>query len=93
MIFRRKVDADPGERALWCDLLSLGFTFPICIALGFFLGRWAGGSLGHPALGQWVGLVWGIFAAFWELYKVNRRMARRDEAELRRLQQGKGPHD
>ena len=93
MIFRRKVDADPGERALWGDLLSLGFTFPICIALGFFLGRWAGGSLGHPALGQWVGLGWGIFAAFWELYKVNRRMARRDEAELRRLQQGKGPHD
>ena len=48
---------------------------------------------GHPALGQWVGLAWGIFAAFWELYKVNRRMSRRDEAELKRLQEGKGPRE
>ncbi len=93
MIFRRKEDSDPGERALWGDLMALGFSFPICIALGFFLGRWIGGGFGHPALGQWLGLVWGITAAFWELYKVNQRMARRDEAELKRLREGKGPRE
>ena len=97
MIFRRGGDADPGERALWGDLMSLGFTFPICIALGFFLGRWIGGAFGHATAGQWVGLVWGISAAFWELYKVNRRLAKRDEEELKRLRDedkgGKGPHD
>ncbi len=91
-----KEAADPGERALWGDLMSLGITFPLCIALGFFLGRWIGGWFGHPARGQWVGLIWGIGAAFWELYKLNRRMARRDAEELRKLEanqpDGKDPH-
>lgn len=86
-----KVEADPGERALWGDLMSLGLTFPLCIALGFFLGRWIGGWFGRPTVGQWAGLAWGICAAFWELYKVNRRMTRRDAEELRRLEEGKGP--
>jgi len=93
VIFKKTEAADPGERALWGDLMSLGFSFPLCIALGFFLGRWIGGWFGHPALGQWIGLVWGISAAFWELYKVNRRMARRDEAELKRIEKGKGPRE
>jgi hypothetical protein len=93
VILKKKVEADPGERALWGDLMSLGFTFPLCITLGFFLGRWLGGWFGHPVPGQWVGLVWGIAAAFWELYKVNRRMTRRDEAELKRAQEGREPHD
>ena len=93
MIFKKTEAADPGERALWGDLMSLGFSFPLCIVLGFFVGRWIGGWLGHPSTGQWVGLVWGIAAAFWELYKVNRRMARRDAAELERLKEGRGPHE
>lgn len=95
MIFKRSEGSDPGERALWGDLMSLGLTFPICIALGFFLGRWIGGRFGHAVAGQWVGLAWGIVTAFWELYKVNRRMAKRDAEELKRLQGqgGKGPDD
>ena len=86
MLFGHKEAADPGERALWADLMSLGLTFPLCITLGFFLGRWLGGKLGYPIRGQWLGLLWGIAAAFWELFKVNRRLSRRDEAELRRAQ-------
>jgi hypothetical protein len=82
----RQNEVDPGERALWGDLMSMGLTFPLCIALGFFLGRWMGGWFHHPTAGQWVGLAWGIAAAFWELFKVNRRMARRDAEELRRLE-------
>jgi hypothetical protein len=39
-----------------------------------------------------VGLVWGIATAFYELYKVSQRMSRRDEAELKRLLDGKDPH-
>ena len=75
MIFRpNKNDADPKERALWGDLLAMGLVFPIAIVLGFFIGRWAGGLFGHPEVGQWVGLVWGIAAGFWELYKVTLRM-------------------
>ena len=89
MFFKKTEGADPGERALWGDLMSMGLTFPLCITLGFFLGRWVGGWFGRPVVGQWVGLVWGISAAFWELYKVNQRMTRRDEAELKRSQEGK----
>lgn len=91
MILKRGTEAAPGERALWGDLLALGFVFPISITLGFFLGRWIGGWFGHPAAGQWVGLIWGISTAFWELYKVNRRMTRRDEEELKRAQEGQDP--
>jgi len=78
-MFRRKTkDADPRERALWGDLMSLGMVFPLCIALGFFLGRWAGLKLGYPRLGIGLGLAWGIAAAFWELYKTSKRLERFD---------------
>jgi hypothetical protein len=83
MLFRpRKKDGvDAKERALWGDLLSLGMVFPIAIALGFFVGRWVGGIMGHPVAGQWWGLGWGIATAFWELYKTTKRMDRYDAAQ------------
>ena len=73
-----KKDVDPKERAIWGDLMALGMVFPIAIALGFFLGRWVGGLLGHPRAGMLVGLVWGVAAGFWELYKVTVRLNRMD---------------
>lgn len=72
----RSKDVDPKERALWGDLTSLGLVFPLAIALGFFLGRWIGGWFGHAAAGQWIGLVWGVATAFWELYKTTKRLDR-----------------
>ena len=75
MLFqRRDKGVDPKERALWGDLMGLGMVFPIAIALGFFIGRWAGGLLGHRDAGMWVGLVWGIATGFWELYKTTKRL-------------------
>lgn len=92
MLFRRKhTDASPRERALWGDLMGMGMVFPIAIALGFFIGRWAGGKLGHPRIGMGVGLVWGVATGFWELYKTTVRLDRYDEAE-RREREGKD-HD
>ena len=42
MLFRPKPkDADPKERALWGDLMSLGMVVPAAIVLGYFIGRWA----------------------------------------------------
>lgn len=77
MVFRPKPkDADPQERALWGELTSLGMVFPIAIVLGYFLGRWIGGLVGHPKPGQWVGLALGIATGFWELYKVTIRLDR-----------------
>lgn len=75
---RKDPDADPRERSLWGDLLSLGMVFPLCIVLGWYAGGWLGGKLGHAEGGKLVGLVWGIAAAFWELYKVTKKLERAD---------------
>jgi hypothetical protein len=83
MFGRRKQDASPGERAVWGDLMSLGMVFPIAITLGYFVGRWVGGLLGHPRAGMVVGLVWGVAAGFWELYKTTVRLERLDAEEAR----------
>lgn len=77
--FRRKnKDADPKERALWGDLMSLGMVFPLCIVLGYVIGRWVGGLVGYRRTGMLLGLAWGIAAAFWELFKTTKRMERLD---------------
>jgi positive regulator of sigma E activity len=81
MFGRRKQEVSPGERAVWGDLMSLGMVFPIAITLGFFLGRWVGGLLGHPKAGMAVGLVWGVAAGFWELYKTTVRLERMDSKQ------------
>ena len=82
MLFQRKdKGVDPRERALWGDLMGLGMVFPIAIALGFVLGRWVGGLLGHPKAGMGIGLAWGVATGFWELYKTTQRLDKYDEAE------------
>ena len=74
-------DASPKERAMWGDLMAMGMVFPIAIAVGYFLGRWVGGLLGHPRAGMLVGLVWGVAAGFWELYKVTVRLNCMDDGK------------
>ncbi len=82
MILRPGKDgADPKERALWGDLLSLGLVFPIAIALGWFLGKWIGGALGNAQAGALIGLVWGVATGFYELYKVTMRLNRKPPPE------------
>ncbi len=77
-VHRRNREADPKERAVWGDLMSLGMVFPLCIVLGWLGGRWIGRKLGFGDIGALVGLAWGIAAAFWELYKTARRLERMD---------------
>lgn len=71
-------DSNPRERSLWGDLLSLGMVFPLSIVLGYYAGGWLGGKLGYPEAGRLVGLGFGIAAAFWELYKVTKKLERAD---------------
>jgi predicted MFS family arabinose efflux permease len=80
MLFKpsKKNGVDPSERALWSSLLSFGLVFPIAIVLGYFIGRWIGGLVGHRETGAMVGLVWGILAGFWELYKLTKRLEKYD---------------
>jgi hypothetical protein len=55
-------------------------VFPIAIVLGWFIGKWVGGRLGHPEAGALVGLFWGVVTGFYELYKVTMRMNKRPAA-------------
>ncbi len=74
-------NADPRERSLWADLMSIGMVFPIAIFLGLLGGRWIGGKVGHQDLGQWLGLGLGIASAGWELYKTTVKLGRFDAEE------------
>jgi hypothetical protein len=76
---KKKDGVDPRERSLWGSLLSLGFVFPIAIVLGYYIGRWVGGKFGNPYAGGLVGLGWGIFTGFWELFKVSKRLEKYDK--------------
>jgi len=99
MLFRRKdKDVDPKERAVWGDLMAMGMVFPIAIALGFFIGRWAGRVTGYPRTGVLLGLFWGMAAGFWELYKTTLRLNRMDAPGQGPEgggdeEDGKDPHD
>jgi F0F1-type ATP synthase assembly protein I len=59
------------------SVLTLGIEMGVSIAIGFFGGRFLAEKLGTGQWLQWVGLVFGIAAAFKSLYTVARKM--RDE--------------
>jgi F0F1-type ATP synthase assembly protein I len=82
MLFRPKKNdgTDAKEKSLWGDLISLGLVFPIAIVLGYFIGQWVGGRFGHPDAGRIIGLAWGILAAFWELFKVTKKLEKYDKS-------------
>ena len=82
-------DANPRERSLWADLMAVGMVFPIAILAGLFAGRWIGGRFGHRELGQWLGLAWGVAAAFWELFKTSQKLDRFSAAEAREAEAAK----
>jgi hypothetical protein len=58
--------------------MALGMTFPIAIALGWYLGGRVGAAFGRQAAGRLVGLALGIVSGFWELYKVAKRLEKYD---------------
>ena len=58
-------------------VLTLGIEMGVSIAIGFFGGGYLAGKLGTGPWLQWVGLAFGIAAAFKSLYTVARKM--RDE--------------
>ncbi len=66
------------------DLSTIGLVFPVALLMGYFGGGAAGGWLGRPDLGSWLGLGLGFLAGFYNVFKVvgqlERRERRRDEA-------------
>jgi F0F1-type ATP synthase assembly protein I len=59
-------------------LLTLGWGIAVWITIGVLLGRWADGHWGWQPWGTLGGALLGIAGAGWTMYRVVRRLDRRD---------------
>ena len=55
-----------------------GIFFPACLVAGYLLGKWIGRWLGLGSVPAFIGAGLGVLAAFWNLYRVLRRLERDD---------------
>jgi len=62
------------EASALYELATLGFVFPVAIALGFFLGRWLDGVFHIRPWLTIIGTVIGIAAAFVNLFRASSRL-------------------
>ncbi len=60
------------------DLLTVGIMFPVCIAIGYGLGMLVDGWTGTKYTFSLVGVVFGIAAAFVNLFQVVRKFGGND---------------
>lgn len=63
------------------DLSTVGLVFPVAALLGWFGGRAVGGWLGNAEVGALVGLLLGIVAGFYNVFKVALELQKRDREE------------
>ena len=56
------------------DLLTLGIMFPVCIAIGYGLGYLLDGWTGKQNIFSFIGILFGIAAAFINLFRVVRKL-------------------
>ena len=63
---------------------SLGFMFPIALAIGYFWGRWMDRLFGTEPWLMWIFSGFGLIAAFLNLF----RLAARADAEEKRERNG-----
>ena len=56
------------------DLLTLGIMFPVCIAIGYGLGYLLDVWTGRQSLFSFIGILFGIAAAFVNLFRVVRKL-------------------
>ena len=66
-----------GNYRALAEASSLGFMFPIALALGYFWGRWMDGLFGTEPWLTWIFSGFGLVAAFMNLF----RLAARADAE------------
>lgn len=60
--------------------IGLAWFIPLAILVGTLLGRWIGGLFGHAKGGTVVGVIWGLATAFYEVFKVSRRLSKGGDA-------------
>ena len=56
------------------DLLTLGIMFPVCIAVGYGLGYLLDGWTDNRNTFSFIGILFGIAAAFVNLFRVVRKL-------------------
>ncbi len=56
------------------DLLTLGIMFPVCIAVGYGLGYLLDGWTGNRNTFSFIGILFGIAAAFVNLFRVVKKV-------------------
>lgn len=64
----------------WLDVSIVGIQFPVAIALGFFWGRWMDRHLGTWPWLTGLFTLFGIAAAFVNLFRITAAAAREEEA-------------
>ena len=57
------------------ELLTMGIMFPVCIAIGYGLGGLFDNWLGSETLFKILGILFGISAAFLNLFRVAKRFS------------------
>ena len=61
------------------DLLSLGIMFPVCIAIGYGIGHFLDGRFGTHSVFKVLFLLFGIAAAFINLFRTVNKVSDKDE--------------
>jgi ATP synthase protein I len=61
------------------DLLSLGIMFPVCIAIGYGIGYFLDGQFGTRSVFKVLFLLFGIAAAFINLFRTVNKVTDKDE--------------
>ena len=65
------------------DLLTLGIMFPACIAIGYGLGFVVDSWTGTKSTFSLVGILFGIAAAFFNLFRVAKKFSDNDQTTSR----------
>lgn len=68
------------ERLQMLDLSAMGLVFPVAMVLGYYAGREIGGWWGADRSGALIGLLVGVLAGFYNVYKMIARLNRQDAA-------------
>lgn len=74
----KKPEEDPlGTTIKLVSASHLAYFLPAAVILGALAGRWIGGKFGHTDGGTLLGLLWGIAAGIWEVWKVQKGLNRK----------------
>jgi len=70
-----------ARRGFWAEILTLGYTFPLSVLVGWGLGHLLDQSCGTRPWGVAGGLLLGFAAALVSLFRLEARWRRRDRGD------------